>query len=937
MSGIKGKGLSRRFGGTAVLKDMDFEFPDKGLIGILGVSGAGKSTFLNILGGLDTNYGGSLSVFGNDYRAMKEEERSSYRLREVGFLRQNSALLDLESAKDNIRLPIVSASRNGKRFVDKKCGDLLDLVGLPVRGKDKAGDLSGGERQRVALSRSLGNDPPLLLCDEPTSALDGENAARVFSVLRKRSGSALVVVVSHDEKLLFRYADWIYELKDGKLSLPAKGEGGGRAGPAPLKKKRFKDQGRAPVSFWLGHAYRLLRSKGRRSLVTLGALCLSLCGTVFSNYLGEGLSGEVSRAFSSIVGPPSVVIEKGNPDEPTLGRVISCPLERVKALVEEHPDLFCDYGISYLADFENFFPDAHEAFIPNRGGKIVVPGLSLRTANDYLYLDSGDIHGAAPELPGGLENDQVVLGLPYASMANLCYGLGISRSYGALGDYIAERGLELVYRMQNDSWAYADEQILEISAVTRTDVATIFHYSREWSTYLFEFKMRLPSSDEPDDSLPWILQKVPYVVPRREGEFLLKVREKGLGGYIFEPPSYDYEKTHCKIGERCGLNRYYVYLADERRISEREIGEALSTEGVSGLYTCTDGSYVNFPSSYMSGFLMPFYVSSSASGIDGVIDAVGQVEEEFRDYEPELPKGVYSGSYLKPAGTGITFTSDMGEFLDGGPPSSLDEIALSSELYAALGGPEAVHVGATVGELSSGGYYLRDIRKASLKVSGVFASPFMMLGHGPRWTEDFYSYVLGMSSFLLRPVKLVCLLEEGKEEETYSSLLYDFPGYRLSRPYLSMEESLSSLSSVLSSFLGMLSYAAYAFSLLLLCASSYLAAEERRREKRLLYELGISRTDIFVSGIALSIVLLSAAFLFALLSSFIVESAVHMAISRGFGSETGFVYDFGPVLSCLPFIGMAFLLTAAYEAASSRRGGNTIKCNPLWKRKRHSP
>ncbi len=922
---IKAVSLRRNFGATEVLKDVSFLFPDRGLIGIRGVSGAGKSTLLNILGGLDQDYEGQLSCFGLDYRTLSKKDLGFHRLREVGFFRQNHALLDLETAIDNVLLPHVACNRGGK-FQRQKALDLLRLVGLEGKEKKAVRLLSGGERARVALARALVNDPPLLLCDEPTAALNKEAAENVFDLLSSYGKKALVIVVSHDQGLLHHYCDEVYHLHDGRMEGPDKGEGKGEAKDLPIRDKSFRKVPSVPFSFWLRHAFHLLREKGKRSLLTLSVLSLSLISILASFYLKVSLQKEVGKAFSSLIGPKSLVVEKSNPDEPTIGRVISAPLQEVKSLVEDMPAIFSDYGITYLADFENFFPDRHEAYIPHKGGKLIIPGLSLRTANDYLYLE--EVYSAAPEKPESLENDQIVLGLPYADMANLCYGLRILRSYESLGDYIEENGLQLVYRMENRSWTYEDEQILSILAVTHSEVATIYHDSREWSTYLYETKMRLPSKDEPDQSLPWYIQKVPYVVPRKEEDFLRALKGDLLKGFSFIPVSSDYEKTHCFIGETCPLNRYYVYYVDERVLGENAIEKAAEAPYLKSFHTCTDGSYVSFPEAYMSGFAMPFYVSSLPSSIDGIIDAAGYVKKDLAYAEIDLPPYSAVGSYLRPAASSVTFSSSYGPFLFGKPPNSLDEIAISKPLYEQLGSPETLLIAATLGERETGEYLSRDIRRYSLKISGVYESQFMSLGHYERWTEDFFLSRLKMNGLLLRPTKLVCELEEGREEEAIASLVSLFPGLTLSVPYKSMEASLSSLSTLLSSFLGLLAGICYAFSLLLLLSSGFLFSVERGREVGLLSELGLSPFDVSASGVMIGVLTLSVAFLVSVASSFILQYFLSFVIASSFGAPSSFAYDPSFLPLVIPFL--AFGLLAFYLA--TRFFKNKARPFNLWPR-----
>lgn len=915
---IQLKGLCKSFGKDLVLDHVDLTLPDRGLIGLYGVSGAGKSTLLNILGSMDNRYRGSCQVGTMELSSLNEDERLNYRLKSVGFLRQSADLLELDSAIENVLLPYKALSVSHREKSRKKGEDLLALVGLKGKEDMAANKLSGGERQRVALAKALVNDPPLLLCDEPTGALDDKNAEMVFNVLKAVSKKALVIVVSHDRPRLERFSDQLYELCDGRISGKPKAEEGVTAVKAvmPIRKKERKRIAKVPFSFWLGHSYRILKEKKKRSFLLIGILAFSFASLLTSLYIKDSLEGKMEESFASIMGAPTLVVEKNNSSGSAISSVYAAPLDEAKDLLEERPDVFKDYGVSYLADFENYFPDNNFAYIPSRGKKHVIPGLSIRAVNDYMYLD--DLRGScAPETPPSLEDDQIVLGLPYASMANVCYALQILRSYEALGDYIEEKGLELIYEVQNDSWNYADQQILEIKGVTRSEVPTIYHYSREWSTYLLEFKMRFPTSDSQDNSLPWIMVKVPYLVPTRPNEFLEAVREDiRLREFTYEPASYDYEQTHCEIDKKCGLDRYYLFYADSKGLDEELLGKLEKIDGVKGLYTATDGSYWNYPSAFMSGFAQPFYVSGRKESITKVIDSMGQVKKEHKDLMASLPSGTVMGSYLKPAGSSLTFTNRQGRYIKGHAPIGIDEIGASSALYEELGEPKSLYVGATMSEKEVGEYIVRDIREAEIKISGVYESNFLSLGHEGRWTEDFFSYVLGMSSFYLEPTKAILEIDNEDGDMVIRQAGRTFPELKFSLPYKSVSESLQEVSGLLYKALLSFSILGLFFSLVLLVVSSILEATEGKKEKRLLYETGIPPEQIVEGRIIKSGLLISLAMLLALVFAIIVQVSMGYFIDIGFGGKGSLSFD----PACLIYAPALFLIALLVSALMESLG-----------------
>ena len=200
-----------------VLKDLNLDIPEGKKITIVGQSGNGKSTLLNIISGIDTATAGTIKVGDRDLEKMTESELCQYRSKFIGLVFQFHYLLKDFSALENVFLPAYMAGMNKKEAMEKALA-LLDDAGLSDRINHLPSELSGGERQRVAVARALINDPKLILADEPTGNLDPENAALIgnllFSVAEKYNKS--LVLVTHDMELA-KKGDIIYRIKDKKL------------------------------------------------------------------------------------------------------------------------------------------------------------------------------------------------------------------------------------------------------------------------------------------------------------------------------------------------------------------------------------------------------------------------------------------------------------------------------------------------------------------------------------------------------------------------------------------------------------------------------------------------------------------------------------------------------------------------------------------------
>lgn len=202
---------------VVALQGLDLTVEDGELMGIIGNSGSGKSTLLNMLGGLDRPSAGKLFVAGKNLFRLTQAELIQYRLRTVGFVWQNNArnLIPYLSAQQNVELPMLIA---GQRKRDR-AGELLEIVGLGHRKKNKLNELSGGEQQRVAIAIALANQPKLLLADEPTGSVDSRTAAMILDLFQElnRSMGLTVVIVTHDLEIA-RKVDRVVAIRDGKTS-----------------------------------------------------------------------------------------------------------------------------------------------------------------------------------------------------------------------------------------------------------------------------------------------------------------------------------------------------------------------------------------------------------------------------------------------------------------------------------------------------------------------------------------------------------------------------------------------------------------------------------------------------------------------------------------------------------------------------------------------
>ena len=192
---------------------------DKGeLMAIVGNSGSGKSTFLNMIGGLDRPSAGRLIVDGKDLFKLSEKELVEYKRSTVGFVWQNNArnLLPYLTALQNVQVPMMFDSGAKK---EERALELLEMVGMSHRKHSKLRQLSGGEQQRIAIAIALANNPKILLADEPTGSVDVKTGTYILDMFRdiNRSTDLTIVIVTHDPNIS-RKVDRVVAIRDGKIS-----------------------------------------------------------------------------------------------------------------------------------------------------------------------------------------------------------------------------------------------------------------------------------------------------------------------------------------------------------------------------------------------------------------------------------------------------------------------------------------------------------------------------------------------------------------------------------------------------------------------------------------------------------------------------------------------------------------------------------------------
>ena len=199
-----------------VLKNISFKVDKGEFLAIMGSSGSGKSTMMNILGCLDNQYEGRYILDGIDISKSTENELSEIRNKKIGFIFQSFNLLPRLTALENVELPLVYSSVP-KEERPKRANELLEMVGLKERIHHRPNELSGGQRQRVAIARALANNPSIILADEPTGNLDSKSEEEIIEILQKLNKMGKTIVIVTHEPSIGEIAERKIVFKDGEI------------------------------------------------------------------------------------------------------------------------------------------------------------------------------------------------------------------------------------------------------------------------------------------------------------------------------------------------------------------------------------------------------------------------------------------------------------------------------------------------------------------------------------------------------------------------------------------------------------------------------------------------------------------------------------------------------------------------------------------------
>ncbi len=300
-------------GDTAVkaLKGIDIEFRKNEFVSILGQSGCGKTTLLNIIGGLDRYTSGDLIINGKSTKKFKDKEWDAYRNYSIGFVFQSYNLIPHQTILSNVELALTISGVSKKERKERAIQALKD-VGLGEQVHKKPNQLSGGQMQRVAIARALVNNPDIILADEPTGALDTKTSVQIMEILKEIAKEKLIIMVTHNPELAEKYSTRIVKILDGVITDDSKPFTQEDSQKEEMKAKT----GRTSMKFFTALRLSLnnLMTKKGRTLLTSFAGSIGIIGIALILAISTGVQNYISKVEEDTLSSYPITIEESTID-----------------------------------------------------------------------------------------------------------------------------------------------------------------------------------------------------------------------------------------------------------------------------------------------------------------------------------------------------------------------------------------------------------------------------------------------------------------------------------------------------------------------------------------------------------------------------------------------------------------------------------------------
>jgi ABC-type lipoprotein export system ATPase subunit len=901
------QGLRQKYHRSPVLNGIEMKLPRRGIVGILGPSGSGKSTFLKVLSGL-LPFEGHIRFQEQDLESADARQRLDLRLIHIGLLYQSYRLFEHETVAWNLALPLRLLGYS-EVIVKRHTDDWLAEVGLSKNRHQLVSTLSGGEKQRLAVARTLIKQPRVILADEPTAALDEINKTAIFNLFSQMKDQRLIIVVSHEQALLERYADTVYKFEDGQII----------AAYHPSKVTHVRKtihrrltnhihRGTLPWLFCFRHARADMKIHKWRHLFAQSMLTLALLGTGIGLSLATAIPKKMTATFDHLMGRPGIQITS---KERPLGYLSTLHAAEEQSLVEikdRYADNDLGIGVAYRNDVNGLFPDRNQIFLIATGPIIVLPSFQARHLADAMtFAELGIDHHS-------LDDDEIFLAVPETDFKIIARHLRCEFSVAVVNQILETEEVFLGAGFANLAWQYEDEQMWRLKGIAISESAHVVHSNPRFNEFVFETSMRFPISHDLEGPLerPWILRKAFCLLSPNNPNLLATLSQDiALRMYRFDLINHEYLPSYCPRFGPCRLLRYLVLYDPLNTISEAEIAYIQKMEpGLSSALMGTEGGYLIYPEAMISGFAHETFLAGDRSALEQAIDWFSLTEPAQQ--VDRLPDRTVRGYYQDQSERVVRLRPFPSFDYQGWPPMSTDEIAISTGLAAILYGnnPELgtkMHyatrfiVGHEEGRVHS------EFHDVELTLTALVPGNGIYVYGGPLWSRRFFNEQMGISPDSLRPLTVVFEGEEARLEAAAARIKRQFPHLDIGFPQADLHRQIKTVTTNIDYVVVALAGFAGINAVILALLVADLSWSDMAKDRRLLFEMGASSDNAQQLILARLIILFGSALLMAIIGLIAASFLIEKMLADYFSSPSRYAF---PFLSVSAMIGMTLGLGA---------------------------
>lgn len=888
------KNLIKKYSGF-VMDIKYLSFNSYGFYTIEGKSGCGKSTFLNLLSGLEKEYEGIIKIDQINIKTLNEDELSNFRFQKIGFVHQKTLCIKNLSVYENLllELKIKDIDYDYLNYLIKqtKIENILDC---------NVNVLSGGEKQKVTLIRTLVRKPNILLLDEPTANLDDINSKIICDLLKEYSKNHIVIFVTHNKKIIKEYSDTNIIFENGKVKEKKEINITKNCNKLIIKEKR---ENKLSFKFQLKYIFNIFKKKKIRNFLIFLICFFSVFSLLFIFLINDNINVSLKYYFSQFYQDNQIILENKNYNN-FIYKKDSVQEYQIYNLLHNYKDQILNYGYIYETDFNNFFKDNNEFRINYKNKSRKISTYQSRHINEFISTDLIEDKSYIYKIED-LNNDEIIISLNNNLLNEICSTLSIKANFSTLYSYLKNNDIYLSLFVKNNDWYYEDEQLFKlVGFVIETDF-TIYHSNEFFNEEVFEKNMKLPSTlYQETTEKPWYLKKTLIINLAKNGEVLFGhyYNDLNLNCFLFDKISsddfiYNLDKASNKYKLYKNLNNF-----------DFNVFSNLESYNFKNYYISNYGGYLSLGNNLVSGFVNTIYFIKKEDDKNEIIDLI--TSNSSQDLEIDNNKEIAIGGFNNFDKKTIKFS-----LLNTDNNLFNNELTISSALANKLDSKIGEYIYCL---------YKKDenIYEQIFNIKNIINDENYLIYGNNNWSYTFFLTNFFEPSINLQPYSISINIENKKNIKEMQTFLKDrFKDFNVYTPLLSINSEIDSILNIIKLILFIFSFLSMITSIFLLLLISKSLIQEYKNDILILYILGKRKNDCLKLYKKYNLFIL----LLVLFSNFIFSLFLHFFISKLISNIL--VINFIPSYSIFGIFFVVFLLILIYFFSTRNLNKEISKIN----------